>query len=133
MVFDDAMNKAERLFELVMHFWARPGQSFSTSELARLLGVSDRATRNYVSELSASGRLAVYREGNRWRLNPDARMQIPPVSFQLEEAAAVYLAARLLCRHSDEPNPAVRGAVARLATAVPPYLAEAMHALVASV
>ena len=73
-----------------------------------------RTVRNALTELSVSGRLPIIQERKRWRLAPDARIETPPVRFMLEEAAAVYLAARLLCRHSDDPNPAVRRAAGLL-------------------
>ena len=133
MSFGDALTKASRLVELQLLFGKQSSRAFSTSEIARHLGIAERTARNYINELSASGRLPVYREGTRWRLQPDARIEMPPVSLLLEEAAAVYLAGRLLCRHSDEPNPAVRGAVAKLAKVVPADLAEAMNALTESV
>lgn len=127
------MTKAARLVELQRLFGKHASAAFSTSELARRLGVAERTVRNYINELSSTGRLPVYRDDAGWHLVPGARLEIPPVSLLLEEAAAVYLAARLLCRHSDEPNPAVRGAIGRLAEVVPPDLAEAMRALVESV
>lgn len=129
MVFGDALTKASRLVELQLLFSRHPAATHSTAELARHLGVAVRTVRNYVNELSQSGRLPVYSDEGRWHLTPGARFEIPPVTFLLEEAAAVYLAARLLCRHSDEPNPAVRQAVAKLAEVVPEDLAQAMRAL----
>jgi predicted DNA-binding transcriptional regulator YafY len=75
--------------------------------------------RKYITELSGTGVLPVYREGRGWKLTENASMSIPPVQFKLEEAAAVYLAARLLLRHADEPNPAVRGALTKLAKVIP--------------
>lgn len=58
-------------------------------------------------------------------------MEIPPVRFLLEEAAAVYLAARLLLQQADEPNPAVGGAIAKLATVIPEELRPAFGHLAA--
>ncbi len=103
--------------------------AFSTKEIAKRLGIAPRTVRNYVNELSASGRLPVLYQHGAWILVPGARIEIPPVRFLLEEAAAVYLAARLLCRHADESNPAVRGAVSKLAEVVPRDLQAAMDLL----
>ncbi|MFZ5787839.1 MAG: helix-turn-helix transcriptional regulator [Acidobacteriota bacterium] len=133
MVFGDALTKAGRLLELQRLFAKRPERSFSTAEIARFLGIAERTVRQYLSELSASGRLPVILDGRRWRLAPDARIEVPPIRFMLEEASAVYLAARLLCRHSDEPNPAAREAIAKLASVVPADLAAVMEELVRSV
>lgn len=129
MVFADALTKAGRLVELQRIFATRPQRSYSTRELARRLDIAVRTVRNYLTELSVSGHLPLIQEKKRWRLAPDARIQTPPVSFMLEEAAAVYLAARLLCRHSDEPNPAVRASVGKLAAVVPEDLGAIMQEL----
>ena len=129
MVFANAMTKAARLVELQLMFSRHPERAFSTKEIAKRLGIAPRTVRNYVNELSASGRLPVLYQQGAWILVPGARMEIPPVRFLLEEAAAVYLAARLLCRHADDSNPAVRGAVSKLAAVVPPDLQAAMDIL----
>ena len=130
-MFADSLTKAGRLMELQLIFATRPQRSHSTRELAERLGIAPRTTRKYLLELSASGRLPIVAERKRWRLAPDARIETPPIRFMLEEAAAVYLAARLLCRHSDESNPAVRASVGKLAAVVPEDLGAAMHELAA--
>ncbi len=130
MVFADARTKAQRLLAIQRMFWRAPGRPRSTREIAREIGAAERSVRKYLTELSASGDLPVYYEGRRWRLVEGARMQIPPVRFLLEEAAAVYLAARLLLQQADEPNPAVGGAIAKLAAVVPEELRPAFDHLV---
>ncbi|MGC8917262.1 MAG: helix-turn-helix transcriptional regulator [Thermoanaerobaculum sp.] len=129
MVFADALSKAERLVELQLLFARAPNRTFRTKELAAKLGVAPRTVRAYLSQLSSSGRLPVYWERRGWRLAPDARIEVGPLKFELSEATAVYLAARLLLRHSDEPNPAVRGAVRRLSVVVPENLGTFMETL----
>lgn len=119
MVFADALTKAGRLVELQLLFWASPGALLSTTAIAAHLGIAPRTARKYLTEMSGSGRLPVYRDDRGWRLVEEARLEVPPVRFLLEEAAAVYLAARLLIAHADEPNPAVAAAVAKLAKVVP--------------
>ena len=56
--------------------------------------------RNYLTELSVSGRLPIVQERRRWRLAPNAKIETPPVRFMLEEAAAVYLEAAQACREA---------------------------------
>ncbi len=129
MVFADALTKASRLLELQRLFWASPRRRWTTEELAGRLGVAPRTVRRYIAELSESGRLPVSHDGHRWRLVEAARMEVPPVRLQLEEAAALYLAGRLLERSADEPNPAVHGALAALAEVVPEELGPAFRHL----
>ena len=131
MVFATATTKAARLIAVQRLFARQPERIRPTAEIAAHLGVSPRATRNYLNELSADGTLPLTLGRGGWGLVPDARFTMPPVSFRIEEAAACYLAARLLCRHVDEPNPAVRGAVAKLASVVPENLGAVMDRLVA--
>jgi predicted DNA-binding transcriptional regulator YafY len=58
----------------------------------------------------------VHREGRRWVL--DHRRSLYNVKLTNDEVLALYLAARLLSRHSDEHNPHVVMALAKLADAV---------------
>ncbi len=133
MVYADSLSKAGRLLDLQVLFARSPNRGWRTAELARRLGIPERTVRSYLAELSEAGRLPLYREGRTWRLTPGARFEVPPVRFALEEAAAVYLAARLLVRYSDEPNPAVAGAIRRVAAVVPEDLAGFMERLVGDI
>jgi predicted DNA-binding transcriptional regulator YafY len=124
MVYSDALTKASRLVELQYLFWSRPGRAVSTHEVALALGIAPRTARKYVSELSSTGRLPVAHERLGWRLVEGARLEVLPVRFQLEEAAALFLAARLLAEEADEPNRAVHDALTRLARVMPAELRE---------
>jgi predicted DNA-binding transcriptional regulator YafY len=128
-VLSDSLTKAGRLVELQLAFWKNPRRALTTSELARRVGVAPRTMRKYLVELSCSGRLPITREGRGWRLAEHATLEIAPVRFLLEEAVAVYLAARLLVQHADQPNPAVAGAVAKLAVGVPKEMREPLDLL----
>lgn len=130
MVFADALSKASRLVELQVLFARSPQKTFRTKELAARLGIAPRTVRQYLTELSAAGKLPIFHDGRGWRLVPNARLEVGPLKFELSEATAVYLAARLLLRHSDEPNPAVREAVRRLSVVVPEDLGRFMEHLV---
>jgi predicted DNA-binding transcriptional regulator YafY len=129
MVFADGLTKAHRLVELQFLFWARCGRALSCAEIAHALGVAPRTARKYLVELSVSGRLPVISERRRWRLADGARLEVLPVRFQLEEAAALFLAARLLITEADEPNRAVHDALARLACVMPPEVRGAFGTL----
>lgn len=133
MPLTDARTKTERLLALQLLFWRNPAQGLRTKEIADFLGVSERTARNYLDELSDSGWLPIYKEGWLWRLAEDASFSLLPVSLSLEEGAALYLAARLLARHSDEPNPAVRSALLKLVAALPPSLVPHLQRLVLTI
>jgi len=131
MVFADARSKAGRLLAIQRIFWRAPGRPRSSTEIAREIGVATRTVRKYLNELSTTGDLPIYYDKRAWRLVEGARMMIPPVRFFIEEAAAVYLAARLLVQQADEPNPAVGGAIAKLAGVIPQELRPAFDHLAA--
>ncbi len=125
MVFGDSLTKAGKLVELQRAFLTKPEKVWTTEELANRIDVADRTVRKYLQELRDSELLPTDSEGRGWKLKSDARMTILPLRFELEEAVAVYLAARLLTRHVGESSPAVRSAVAKMSTVVPPELREA--------
>jgi predicted DNA-binding transcriptional regulator YafY len=52
---------------------------------------------------------------------------LPPIHFNLNEATALYVAARLLARYSDENNPLIIHALAKLAGAMPEPIAAHVH------
>ncbi len=49
---------------------------------------------------------------------------LPPVSFSLYEAVALFLASRLAIRHTDEYNPHVANALYKMSIVLPRYLAD---------
>ena len=133
MVFSDGLTKANRLIELVFLFHRNPGRTLTSSEIAATLGIAPRTVRNYLLDLSSTCRLPIVRHHRGWRLAEGARLQVPPVRFHLEEAAALFLAARLLLAEADEPNRAVADALARLAAVMPHEVRPAFAAVAARV
>jgi predicted DNA-binding transcriptional regulator YafY len=119
MVFADSLTKAGKLVELQRLFWRNPRRRMTSAELADRLGIASRTVRKYLAEMSASGCLPIIYEKRAWALAEGARLEVLPVRFLVEEAAAVYLAARLLGASADEPNPAVGTALGKLAGVMP--------------
>jgi len=130
MVFADSLTKAGRLLEVQRMFTRQPSRARTTREISEHLQIPERTIRKYLNELSGSGQLPIYRDGrNRWRLVEGARLRMTPVRFELEEATALYVAARRMARRSGEPGPALRGAVAKLSNVVPEELSPAFERL----
>lgn len=126
----DSYTKTQRLRELQILFWRNPDRGLRTSEIAEHLGITERTARNYLTELSTSGRLPVYKDKWEWHLMEGARMELLPINLSLEEGAQLYLAARLLARYSDEPNPAIRSSLSKLISAMPLTLSGHLERLV---
>ncbi len=118
MPITDAIHKADRLEEIKVLFLRRP-EGMGTKEIARLLRVSQRTARRYVLELSEKGRLPVYREGRVWKLVEGGQIDLRRIQLNLDEALALYLAARMLSAYSDKHNPHVVASLLKLASALP--------------
>ncbi len=115
------MDRPARLAYLQRLLYRNP-EGYRSSQLAALCGASQRTVDRDLEALQDEPfRLPLVREeGWRWRLMAGHSFSLPPVHLSLQEAAALYLAARLLDRLSDEPNPYVGRALVALAEALPP-------------
>lgn len=104
----------ERLDEIERRLARRP-EGWTTGELARALAVGPDTIRRDLALLEARG-AGLLKEGRRYRL--DHRRALHAVKLTADEALALYLATRLLARHSDEHNPHVVAALEKLAGAL---------------
>lgn len=131
MPTSDAFNKSDRLRELELLFLKQPGRQFRTSEIATLLGVSEKTALRYLESVSRVGRLPVDKGGTQfWKLMPDAKLSLPPLHLTIPEASVFFIAARLLSQIHDEPNRYVIEALVKLIQILPPELVESQHQLV---
>ncbi len=126
------MDRSLRLLYIQRLFYQNP-RGYKASELARLCGVDIRTINRDLQDLQDEPfRLPLVTESDwRWRLMKGHRFTLPPIHFSLQEAAALYLAARLLDKISDEPNPFVVRALAALANALPAEVGHVIHEMVA--
>jgi predicted DNA-binding transcriptional regulator YafY len=114
------LDRSLRLLHLQQLLYQNP-QGFKSSELARLCSVNQRTINRDLQDLQGEPfRLPLVQEdGWRWTLMEGHRYTLPPICLDLQEAAALYLAARLLAKVSDEPNPFVGRALMALGKALP--------------
>lgn len=113
------MDRYERLYHLQRLLYQQP-EGYLASELAELMGVSQRTLNRDLLDLQGEPfRLPVQRDGWRWRLMEGHQFTLPAVRLGLQDAVALFLAARLLDQVSDEPNPYVGRAIAKLAAVLP--------------
>lgn len=94
---------------------AREPKGCTSGELAREFGVDVDTIRRDLAELENMG-TGTYKIGRRYVL--EHRRSFHSVKLNNDEALALYLAARLLSRHSDEHNPHVVTALEKLADAL---------------
>jgi len=126
------MDRSLRLLYIQRLFYQNP-RGYKASELARLCGVDTRTINRDLQDLQDEPfRLPLVAEPDwRWRLMKGHRFTLPPIHFSLQEAAALYLAARMLDTVSDEPNPFVVRALVVLADALPAEIGHVIHEMVA--
>lgn len=94
---------------------ARSPEGLTSGELARIFGVDPDTIRRDLDVLEARG-TGLIKQGRRYQI--DHRRSLHAVRLTSHEVLALYLAARLLSRHSDEHNPHVVKALEKLADAL---------------
>lgn len=104
----------ERLDDIERKLARRP-DGWTTGELAREYGVDPDTILRDLNLLDARG-TGLIKRGRRYVL--DHRRSLHSVKLTNNEVLALYLAARLLSRHSDEHNPHVVKALEKLADAL---------------
>lgn len=87
----------------------------TTQELANEFGVDTDTIRRDLNVLESRG-TGLIKQGRRYLI--DHRRIVHTLKISNNEALALYLAARLLSRHSDEHNPYVVSALERLSDAL---------------
>ena len=108
------MMKSERLLEIEALLLAHP-DGLRQSELARELGVHRSTILRMLPDLTAQYQVYEKPDG---RLAIDRDAYLTRLRVTVHEAAAIYLAARLLHRQSDEHNPHAVSALFKLGAAL---------------
>lgn len=107
-------SRLERITDIERKLAQHPA-GFTTGELAHLYGKDPATIYRDFSMLESMG-TGVSRKGRRWVL--DHRRSLYNLRLTHDEVLALFLAARLLSRHSDEHNPHVVRALEKLADAL---------------
>ena len=121
MKTDDSLVRAARLSRIPYYLQSNPN-GLTTRELAELCNVCCRTIQRDLIALQIDLRLPLAQKGDRYSLSGD--YMLPPVSFSLYEAVAIFLASRLVVRQTDENNPHIETALSKMAGALPHPLAE---------
>lgn len=126
----EQVRRATRLIEIERRLRGTPG-GLTVRELAEATGYSTRTIQRDLNALESElGAPLVEAPKRRWRLMPGST-PIGAVRFSLQEARALFLAARLMLRHADERDTDGISALEKLADALPPPLSRQVHATVA--
>jgi len=108
-------SRAERLRAIEQMLYRAP-DGLRAGEIAQRCGVHPRTVYRDIDLLSGSGVPIWQAEG---RFGIERAQYLTTVRLSFNEAVALFIAARLLARHSDEHNPHVVTALDKLATALP--------------
>jgi predicted DNA-binding transcriptional regulator YafY len=106
--------RLERIEDIERKLARRP-EGWTTGELAREYGVDPSTIFRDLNILETMG-TGLIKQGRRYIL--DHRRSLHNIKLTNDELLALYLAARLLSRHSDEHNPYVVKALEKLADSV---------------
>jgi predicted DNA-binding transcriptional regulator YafY len=112
---DRIRSKAARLRWIEHRLYNTP-TGLRVSDLAENCGV---ARRTIYRDLMALGEMGVPVWEDRGRFGIDRAAYLSTVRLNLNEAIALYFAARLLTHHSDEHNPHIVSALDKLAAGLP--------------
>lgn len=110
----DVETQLERLDDIERKLSLRP-EGWTTGELARVYQVNPSTIYRDLGKLERRG-TGLIKVKRRYRL--DHRRSLYSLKFTNHELVSLYLAARLLSRHSDEFNPHVVRALEKLADAL---------------
>ncbi len=89
-------------------------------DIAERLGMSVRNVYRDLRALEDEVELPTWSEGGRWGVLDAAFL--PPLKLSLQEAMAVFVAARLMVRYADKYDPDLGSAFEKLAENLPPAL-----------
>ncbi len=91
-------------------------------EIARRIDVSVRTVYRDLTAIERALQIPVWSEGGLWGIEGEAFL--PPLRLTQHEAMAVVLSARLMVRYADKYDPDLAAAFEKLASGLPPALAE---------
>ena len=120
-------DRAARYLKIAMILRDYP-DGISAQALADRIGVSKRTVYRDVLAMDMDAGLPIWNDGGRFGLDKGAFLQ--PLALTLHEATTLFLAARMLAKASDEHDTELIGAFVKLASILPPVLAEHIQATV---
>jgi predicted DNA-binding transcriptional regulator YafY len=120
-------DRAARYLRIAMILREHP-DGLRAQEVADRLGVSKRTVYRDLEALDLNAGLPIWQDAGRWGLDRGAFLQ--PLALTLHEATILFLAARVLAKASDEHDSELIGAFVKLASILPPVVAEHVRATV---
>ncbi len=109
-------SRAERLLRIERILYDASPEGLSLREVAKHCGIHRTTVWRDIQALEANG-VPIYSEDGRYYILRER--YVTSIRLNLHEATALFMAARLLSRYSDENHPYVASAMEKLAAAMP--------------
>lgn len=128
MAEDEPIRDKQARLHRLSHLLYRHPHGLTVREMAALCGVTPRTIQRDLKALEEAG-VPVWQDSDdeKPRYGIVEGYYLPPLKLTLNEATALYLAARLLSRSTDEYNPHVSAALAQLSSVLPETLGRALQ------
>jgi proteasome accessory factor B len=114
-------DRLARLLSVLRVLHAHGEGGVTPREIARRTGMSPRTVYRDLNALQNEMQVPLWSEGGKWGVQPGAFL--PAMRLTLQEAMAVFLAARLMTRYTDRFDPSLASAFSKLEEGLP----DAMH------
>ncbi len=114
-------DRLARLLSVLRVLHAHGEAGVTPGQIAVRTGMSRRTVYRDLVALQSEMQVPLWSDGGRWGVQPGAFL--PPLRLTLQEAMAVFLAARLTTRYADRFDPSLASAFGKLEESLP----EAMH------
>lgn len=113
-------DRTARLLRVARLLEGNPG-GLRPKEIAERLAMSVRTVYRDLNAIEGELRMGVWSDGGRWGISEGTFLR--PLKLTLQEAMAVFLAARLMVRYADKYDPDLASAFEKLAENLPETLA----------
>ncbi len=121
---DSKLARSVRLAQ-IQHLLHKNPHGLTTRELANLCGVCMRTIQRDLLCLQSDLGIPITQDGDRYGILES--YILPPITFSLYEAMALFLASRLVLRQTDERNQHIQAALTKLASILPAGLAQKLR------
>jgi predicted DNA-binding transcriptional regulator YafY len=128
MARDESIQDKQARLHRLSHLLYRHPRGLTVREMAQMCNVTPRTIQRDLKALEEA-EVPIWQDdsGEKPRYGIIEGYFLPPLRLTLNDAAALYLAARLLTRNTDEYNPHVATAVAQLASVLPEGMGNALQ------
>jgi proteasome accessory factor B len=128
MAGDESIHDKQARLHRLSHLLYRHPKGLTVREMAQMCNVTPRTIQRDLKALEEA-EVPIWQEddGEKPRYGIIGGYFLPPLRLTLNDAAALYLAARLLSRNTDEYNPHVFSAISQLAGVLPEAMGNALQ------